>query len=509
VDVVIAVDASTTGTKAIAFDAKGRTVAVGRCAVDRISPQPTWHEQDASQWWSSTAAALKQLAEALRQEGHRVCALGITHQRESFVCLNEDYQPIRPAMLWLDARSGNEVREFGTRRVHELSGKPPSTTPGFYKLAWMSRHEPENFAATAHIADVHAYLSLMMTGEFATSTASADPMGLMDVRASDWSDELLHLVGVRREQLPRLVPSGALIGLINDDAARASGLPVGLPVVAGGGDGQCAGLGAGVVDVGRAYLSLGTSITLGCHAEDARISNGWRVLASPLGRGVTSEAFIASGALSVSWFRKAFPQLSPDEGVDVYDANLENCAGNGLYFLPYLSGSATPYWDDMSRGSFVGVMESHTWVDFYRAVLEGLAFETELLLLELEAASDPITDIVVMGGGAASTRWLQIIADVTGRSLKVATTAEATALGAAILAASYCGLVEGGVKAAAAAMTSVGHAFEPRPRQAESYARRFDVYRGIYGALKPVFIKSFEVERAIGAPGKNQEACNG
>ncbi|WP_285727579.1 xylulokinase [Psychromicrobium xiongbiense] len=497
-DAVIAVDASTTGSKAVAFDAQGNVLAIGRRTIDRDSPQATWHEQDALQWWASTAAAIREVTETLAAQGHTPVALGITHQRESFVCLDAEYRPLRPAILWLDARSGDEVRRLGTPRVHELSGKPPSTTPSFYKLAWLARYEPEVMAATAHIAEVHACLSYRLTGEFATSTASADPMGLMDVRTGDWSEELLALVGVSRNQLPRLVAPGQLIGTVHDDASRLTGLPTGLPVVAGGGDGQCAGLGAGVVRSGKAYLSLGTSITLGCYADSVAVSRGWRVLASPLGHGVTTEAFIATGALSVSWFRKAFPQVAVEGDVDVYDTALETCHGSGLYFLPYLSGSATPYWDDKSRGAFVGVNESHDWVDFYRSVLEGLAFETQLLLEQLESASDPITDVVVMGGGAASGRWLQILADVTGRPLRVSTTTEATALGAGILAAAYCGLVPGGVEAAAAAMAHTEQVFVPRDAQMEAYAQRFSVYRTIYGALKPVFDQSFEVERALG-----------
>jgi len=499
VDVVIAVDASTTGSKAVAFDARGNVLGIGRRGIDRESPQATWHEQDALQWWASTAEAINDVVVQLMDAGHTPVALGITHQRESFVCLDGEYRPLRPAILWLDARSGEEVRSLGTPRVHEVSGKPPSTTPSFYKLAWLARHEPGVLAATEHLAEVHTCLSYRLTGEFATSTASADPTGLMDARTADWSDELLALVGVRRKQLPRLVAPGGLIGRVTDDAARLTGLPPGLPVVAGGGDGQCAGLGAGVVGTGRAYLSLGTSITLGCHAREVTVSNGWRVLASPLGHGVTTEAFIATGALSVSWFRKAFPQIPVDPKLDPFDTTLESSHGTGLYFLPYLSGSATPYWDDKSRGAFVGVNEGHGWRDFYRAVLEGLAFETQLLLQGMEAASDPITDVVVMGGGAVSERWLQILSDVLGRPLRVSTTTEATALGAGILAAAYSGLVPGGVEAAADAMAHTGQVFIPRQGASQAAAQRFAVYREIYGALKPVFDKSFDVERALAA----------
>jgi xylulokinase len=504
VDVVIAVDSSTTSSKAVAFDANGEVVAVGRASIERWSPQPAWHEQDANAWWDSSARALTQLMAELAGEAHTPIALGITHQRESFVCLDAAFEPVRPAILWLDARSGVEVQELGTQRVSSLSGKPPSTTPSFYKIAWLKKHEPGVVESAAHISDVHALLSQRLTGHFATSVASADPMGLIDVASGSWSDELLGEVGVRREQLPTLLAPGELVGRVTSEAAAVTGLPVGLPVVAGGGDGQCAGLGAGITEPGTAYLSLGTSITLGCHVESADFSRSYRLLTSPTGAGLTAESFIASGALSVSWFRQAFPCAGAPETVcvdDAFDASLEATAATqgNLYFLPYLSGSATPYWDDKARGSFVGINEGHGWADFYRAVLEGLAFEIALLLKGLQQGGERIDSAVVTGGGSASDRWLHIIADITGVPLRVAGTTEATALGAAMLAAAAVGFAGTGLEQVVAAMSSTARVVAPRDEQHLRAKQRLGTYELIYGALAPVFEKSSHVDMAAGA----------
>ncbi|MDQ3303964.1 MAG: FGGY family carbohydrate kinase, partial [Actinomycetota bacterium] len=153
-DLVIGIDCSTTATKAVVWDSRGNTVAEGRATFPLSSPQPDWGEQSAEDWWRSTKEALRQAAQSVDQR--RIGAIGITHQRETFVCLNEDDHPLRPAMLWLDSRAREQVAEFGSEDVHRITGKPPNPTPAFYKLLWMKEHEPEILDRTARVVDVHA-----------------------------------------------------------------------------------------------------------------------------------------------------------------------------------------------------------------------------------------------------------------------------------------------------------------------------------------------------------------
>lgn len=485
-EVVIAVDSSTTASKAVAFSLDGAVRAIGRAPIELSSPGAGRYEQDPAEWWTATALALREVGDALRAQGDEPVALGITHQRESFACLDASGRAVRPAILWLDGRSGEQVRALGTPEVHELSGKPPSTTPSFYKLAWMAQHEPELLRGAVRVADVHAYLSLVTTGRFATSIVSADPTGLVDHRTGTWSERLLSLASVRVEQLPEIVPPGAPLGGLLPEAAEATGLPVGLPVIAGGGDGQCAGLGAGVTAPGRAYLSLGTSIVLGAHSEQPDPSGSYRILASPLGHGRTIEAFIASGAISVSWARRAFPVQVEDDGGDPFELSVDRAADRmrALMFVPHLSGSATPYWDERARGAFVGIDDGHTAAEFYRAVLEGLAFEIRLLCSGLETTGNPISSIAVMGGGTVSERWLQIIADILGRPLVLSRTPEATALGAAVLAAAAVRF-DGDTTAAAARMTGSERTIEPDPSRTAHYSAIYALYTALAPALAP------------------------
>lgn len=483
-DVVVAIDCSTTASKAIAFSFDGSVRAVGRCPIQLDSPRVGWYEQDAREWWTATADALRQVTETLHELGDEPVALGITHQRESFVCLGADDAPTRPAILWLDARSGEQVRSIGTEEVHRLSGKPPSTTPSFYKLAWLAEHEPARLADAARISDVHAFLALHLAGRFVTSTASADSTGLVDTATGAWSARLLELASVREAQLPELVAPGSLIGGLDARASETTGLPEGLPVIAGAGDGQCGGLGAGVTETGEAYLSLGTSIVLGARADHPSASLAYRILSNPSGDGNTLEAFVASGAISVSWFRKAFPGLASSGEENAYELALDRSADRmrTLMFVPHLSGSSTPYWDERGRGAFVGIDDGHTEDEFYRAVLEGLAFEIRLLCVGLESAGSPIDEVTVMGGGTVSDGWMQIIADVLGRPLRIPTTPEATALGAAILAAAHVRF-SGDASAAAEQMSHTARTVTPSPERARRYAELYSVYTEITPAL--------------------------
>lgn len=498
---VLGIDASTTAIKAIAFDADGVPVATGRSSLQRQSPHPGWAEQSAEDWWQGLVAAIRDVIGQLESAGAGMPeAVCITHQRETFVCLDEDGQQVRPAILWLDTRAGTQIERFGDAAVHATSGKPPSTTPSLYKLIWLRENEPLTLERTAMVLDVGGYLAYRLTGEHVTSTASADPLSILDMAAFDWSPELLGLIGLPADSYPRLVPPGQVMATVDAGASASTGLPVGTPVVAGAGDGQAAGLGAAVLDDDRAYLSLGTSITLGLHSTEFRTSMSYRTLASPLAGSYTLEGLLASGALSLEWVRGAIAKLA-----DTPDGNaaLSALAGSstpgsrGLLFLPYLTSAETPYWDADARGAFVGLGEYHTTADLVRATFEGLALEVRLLLelILADTGTNP-GRLIVMGGAARSAVFLQILADVLERDIEVSSEDETAALGAAVLAAFAVGLHgQADLAGTAARMTRTTATFRPQADSSATYSRLFAVYRLLYPQLKGVFASLGEFRR--------------
>lgn len=491
---VIGMDCSTTATKAVVWDMEGNAVAEGRATFSLSSPQPGWGEQNAEDWWRSTRDALRQAAGAV--DADQIGAIGITHQRETFVCLDEYDRPIRPAMLWLDSRAGAQVARHGSDKVHEITGKPPNPTPAFYKLLWLRENEPETLERAHKIVDVHAYLVHRMTDQWRTSWATADPLGLVDERTFDWSDELLGIVGLSRGQMADIHPPGEILGELTDEVAGEIGIPAGTPVVAGAGDGQSAGLGANITCPGRAYLNLGTAVVSGSYSEAYHPSRDYRILSGPIPRTYTYELLLLGGTFTVSWFVNNFAGiraeelglgLSVEELLETAAAKIEPGAGY-LFAVPYWSTAATPYWDAQAQGIMLGWNGSHTKAHAYRAILEGIAFETRLMTDGVEAGLEaPIERFSAMGGGSRSPLWCQIVADVTNREVVVCKEVETTALGAAMQAAAAAGNF-GDIREAAEAMSGGGAVYSPDEATAARYDRLYtDVYKEIYPRVASLF----------------------
>jgi sugar (pentulose or hexulose) kinase len=493
---VIGIDCSTTACKAIAWDAAGGAVAEGRAAYPLLQPAPGWYEQDAEQWWGGVCAALKDLLG--RVDAAQVNAQCITHQRESFVPVDSQGRPVRHAILWLDERSRAQVtflgQTIGGERLHRLTGKPLTTNPSLPKIAWLIQHEPEVVARTAKFLDVHAFLVHRLTGQFRTSLACADPMGLVDMQAHAWAADLIGELGLRVENFSDLVAPGTVIGTIAGAAAAVTGLPAGLPVIAGAGDGQCAGLGANATGGGRVSLNMGTAVVSGAFSADYLTDRAFRTLYAPVSGYYFLESVIQGGVLTVAWFVDKFGShlrgtaspLSPEEMLEAEAARVPP-GSLGLVLVPYWSNAMTPYWDTAASGITVGWTGAHGREHFYRAILEGIAFEQRLIGDAMVAAiGRPLGEYVVMGGGSRSRLWCQIIADVTGVPVVRSTTSEATCLGAGILAAAAAGWYPDAISAASR-MTGTAERFTPDPATQAVYDRLYrEVYQPLFPTLQPL-----------------------
>lgn len=487
---VVAVDCSTTGAKALVVDARGATLAQGRAAIATSTPRPGWHEQRAQDWWEATRAAVRQ---ALEAGGPRVrdsvAAVCLTHQRESFACLGADGAPLRPALLWLDGRARSQIAALGTARVEEVSGKPADITPALYKLAWLRENEPATMDATVRVVDVHAALAHALVGRWVSSTASADSLGLFDVREATWSPELLDLVGLSPDRLPDLVPPGTVLDPLLPGVTADLGLGSHVRLVAGLGDGQAGGLGAGATDPGTAYLNLGTAVVLGAQAHEYRPSRAYRTLVSGIPGQLTLETFISSGTYLPAWFRARFgrPELAgrPDPDLEAAAAALPP-GSEGLLTVPYWNAAQTPHWDADACGATVGWHGGHGPAHVYRSLMEGIALEIAAQVDGIEEATGQrLERVVLMGGGSRSALWRQIVADVLGRPLVLAGGEEVSALGAAVVAMAALGVHDGPV-AASRAMTSHGEQVVPDDAAHQRYLALTPAYRSLYASLAPV-----------------------
>jgi xylulokinase len=355
---------------------------------------------------------------------------------------------------------------------------------------WLRDHEPEITARTHKYVDTHAYLVYHLTGRWVTSLACADPMGMVDMRRGVWAENLLTELGLDPARLVEIVPAGSVIGPLTPAAAEATGLSAGTHVVAGAGDGQCAGLGANITRPGIAYLNLGTAMVSGAHVDHYVADRAFRTLCSPVAGAFVPEEVLTAGTFTVSWFMEAFgPDVS---GLSLAQEDVMEMAAVsvppgslGLMVVPYWKGVLPPYWDPAATGVTIGWTEVHRKEHFYRAILEGIGYEHRLVMDGVSRATgQPINEYVLMGGGARSKLWCQIVADIHGKPVSRARTTEATSLGAAILAAAAAGWYPD-VRGAADAMTATGQQFEPDSAAHAVYERLFvEVYQQLFPSVR-------------------------
>ena len=490
-DLVVGLDSSTTSVKAIAFDRNGSMAAYASEAIRLHSPQPNYYEQDPEDWWSAARSALKRITGEI--DPARIVALAISNQRETFVALGGDGRPLRPAIIWLDERCKDEVepfaRKIGKARIHRITGKPADYAPVVYRLAWMKKHEPDLFKKIGMICDVQTYLVRKLTGSFKTSWASADPLGLFDLRNKKWSTVILKALRLTENQLPETYCPGSVLGEISAEAAKSTGLGVGTLIVAGGGDGQAAGLGSNVLTPRRAYLNLGTAVVAGIYGTKYKTSRAFRTMTSCTDAGYYYECSLRAGTFAIDWLITKVLNIDPAQRPEIYKELEEEAGqippgGDGLFHLPYLNGVMNPYWDVNARGAFVGVSSSHTRGHIYRSILEGIAFEQRFAIGEVErAVGVSVKELVAIGGGASSGLWLSILADVTGRKILVPENTEASALGAGIAAAVGAGWY-GKFKTAASAMTGSVKELLPDKIRQRTYAGLSESYKKLYPALR-------------------------
>ncbi|TIO08773.1 FGGY family carbohydrate kinase [Mesorhizobium sp.] len=486
-DVVIGIDASTTAVKAIAFTRDGEELFQAREAYPLSNPRPGHFEQDAEHWWTALLGALKQVTEAVGAS--RVAAISIAHQRETFTLIDHAGKPLIPAILWLDERARPQVirlsAELGRAAIRDWSGKPPDPTPALYAVAWLAEHQPQALDDAAALVDVHGFFVHRLTGRLVTSTASADPLGLLDVKTSTWHPRLVAATRLRPEQLPELVAPGAICGGLVESAARLTGLKAGTPIVAGAGDGQAMGLGMGVCGEGKSYLSLGSGVVSGCYSGKVKTSDAFRTLVSPTGSGFMLETVLRSGMQLVDWIVRTTgsPSAAALEkaAMDIADGS------EGLLVMPYWAGVMSPYWDGAARGAIVGLSLDHRPEHLFRAVLEGIAFEQAIAseAMETQVGGTPAA-MIAAGGGTNSALLMQIMASVLERPLSVSPVNEAAALGAAMLAASAIGWFASPETAAEAMTARPTRHVDPVDGLVSGYRARKAIYRDLYQATRDI-----------------------
>lgn len=490
---VIAIDSSTSATKAVVVDASGKVLSTGKADIDLLTPGMDKYEHDPTQWWSSTNTAISNAVAALDESDcERIKALCITHQRESFALVDEDGEALRPAILWLDSRAGDEIKEFGSDHIHELSGKPADTTPALYKIAWLKKHQPDTLKAAHKLVDVHAYLAHRLVGRWVSAVGSADTLNLLDIANVDYSDELLEIAGVSRDQMAELAEPASIIDTIKPEILSEWGLNDDVVLVAGVGDGQAAGLGTSAIEEDVAYVNIGTSIVAGVHAFEYAYSPAYRTLLGGIPGSFVLEIVQNSGSVLANWFREELGDPAHGGGLD---PELDKAAEalepgtDGLLTVPYWNAVQSPHWDPFAKGIQVGWSTAHTRAHMYRSIIEGMAMELRGNLERVqESTGRKLKELRCTGGGSRNPLYRRIFADATGLPLVVSGVEEVSAQGAAMMAMAAIGAYPD-VQAASEGMASFVDRTDPDPEAYEVYGQWAEIQQDIYPALEEIFTR--------------------
>lgn len=491
-NVVLALDVGSGGARAVAYTLDGRAIAEGAADYPTYYDHPAWSEQDPEDWWRATLAALESVGQLLESQRLRVAAIGLTGQSPTIAPFDDQGRPLRRGMLYQDNRAVAETAEWiealgGHAAIHRRTGHDPAAFHIGPKVLWVRRHEPEVFARTTSWLQPRDLVAMRLTGARVTDWSHAGSTLLFDINARTWASGFFAALDLPESSFPPAVAPWTAVGSVLPEIAGRAGMTGDVPVVIGGADSQCCAVGAGALASWQLSDMAGTSTCLNApvHApiNDLRVSNYCHVVP---GQWCTELGLNASGA-AFAWIARLFagPGAEPDFATLEAAASSVEPGAEGLLFLPYLADGER--FDPTLRGGFCGLSLRHGRGEMARATLEGVAFAIREHLDIMAQAGAPVGEMRVSGGGARSSLWNQIKADITGVPV-AAVSSDATSLGVALVAATAVGLYPS-LEDAAERCVRVTRRYEPdsrlRTRYDERYARFRDLARATAETARP------------------------
>lgn len=491
---ILAHDLGTTGVKASLFQPDGQVLASAFGAYETTYARAGWAEQDPFDWWAGVCAATRALLSESTAAADDIAVISFSGQMMGCLPVDATGRPLRSAIIWADQRADRQaafLRErAGPDRVYAITGHRASASYTAAKILWLRDHQPDVYSRTHKVLQTKDYVAYRLTGQYATDYSDASGTNLFDLSRRSWSEEILQAIDLDPAMLPGVYPSAHVLGGVTQSAAEETGLRAGTPVVIGGGDGACATAGAGVVHASDAYNYVGSSSWI-AYVTDAPLYD-------PEQRTFTfahldPEYLFPTGTMqcaggSYDWLERL---LRGDHTDPIYDELEREAAqvapgANGLLFLPYLIGERSPHWNPRARGAFVGLTMPHRRGEMVRAVMEGVAMNLRIILDAFLDQGAPIRALRVIGGGARSAVWRQILADVYGLPLlKPHLLVEATTLGAAIAGGVGVGIYDG--YEVVSDLVTVSEGEEPRDSAVRQYQEIYGIFQETYNALVPIY----------------------
>lgn len=499
---LLGIDLGTSACKVAVFDLDGKVIAQSTKGYMVYYPSLGYVEQNPLEWWESICFAVRECLHEGRIDPRQIAGIGIDGQSWSAIPVDRNGKVLYNTPIWMDTRSSEicrkTVERIGFDRIFNVSGNSFEPTYSTPKMLWFKENLPEVYSNTHMFLQSNSFIAFKLTGQYTQDLSQGYGVHAFNMKTGKWDNKLCEELGIDREKLPEIYRCHEVVGEVTREAAEATGLTPGIPVVAGGLDACCGTLGAGVVDVGQTQEQGGQAGGMSICLDEA--------VAHPkliLGFHVVPDLWLLQGGTvggggTIKWFKQELAAFEDEQerltGVNAFklmddEAASVNPGSDGLIFLPYMAGERSPLWDKHAKGVFFGLSYSKTRAHMIRSVLEGCAFALQHNLKTAEEAGVQVEVLNAMGGAANSRLWTQIKADVTGKAIKVPASDTATTLGAAILAGVGTGQYKG-FKEAVNRTVTISRTHEPDMRKHEEYKRYYEIYLEIYEKLKDTMVKA-------------------
>ncbi|MCG8481974.1 MAG: xylulokinase [Clostridia bacterium] len=493
------IDFGTGGCKATVIDLEGMVCATAFEEYPTEHRHPKWSEQQPQLWLDAFINTVNNCRHQLNNDFSGLLGIAITASTHNAVLLDGNGDIIRNCIMWNDQRSGEQcerlAEDYG-KRIFEIGMAMPTPTWTLPQLMWVKENEPENYEKISRLMFTKDYIRSFVTGDFCTDIVDAQGSLLFDAANGEWSKELCDMISLPIDVLPPVKPSKEIIGYVRKSIAELTGLPEGVPVIAGCSDTAAEDFGAGAVKSGQIIVKMATAGNVNVITDKSNPHP--KTYTYPY--SVHGMWYTVTGtntcAASYRWLRdslySAEKGICDAKGEDVYlmmneDAVKSEVGSRGLIFHPYLLGERCPYFNSNARADFFGVNMMHTKCDFSRAVLEGVAFSLYDCFLVLADFNKNIEDIRIIGGGGKTPIWAQIVSDVFGLELKYPQNAESS-FGGALLAGVGVGVFENEL-AAAEKCVKIERIYKPNMENHEKYKKYFEIYQDVVAASEPIWEK--------------------
>ena len=485
---VIGIDIGTSGTKTVLFDRDANPITAKTFEYPLYQKQNGWAEQEPEDWWNAVVQGVQAVLQASGGDAADIKGIGLSGQMHGLVMLDENGEVLRRSIIWCDQRTGEEVEEMnrmlGAEKIIQITANPAVTGFTAAKILWVKKHEPENFEKIAKIMLPKDYLAYKLSGSFCTDVSDASGMLLMDVKNRCWSKEMMDICGITEDKLPKFYESYEVVGTLKKEIADELGFSENVKVIAGAGDNAAAAVGTGTVGDGMCNISLGTSGTIFISSNKFGVdeNNALHSFAHADGHYHLMGCMLSAASCNKWWNE----EILKTKDFAAEQAGITNLGENRVFYLPYLMGERSPHNDPYARATFTGMTMDTTRADMMQAVLEGVVFALRDSLEVAKSLGIKIERTKICGGGAKSPLWRKMIANIMNLKVDIIESEEGPALGGAILAAVGCGEYES-VEAAADKLVKIVDTVEPEAELVEKYEKRYQEFRQIYPALKPVF----------------------